>query len=115
VIFNHILGTKVYTFAIQTRISNALLIGSVIGIVVLGYTSDKFSRKGGMLFTSTLVVIGSLLATLAFQVSGAHDMLWFLTIARGIAGVGVGGEYPSSAAAALEGSNEHFDNNRGPI
>lgn len=42
-------------------------------------------------------------------------MLWFLTIARGIAGVGVGGEYPSSAAAALEGSNEHFDRNRGPI
>jgi MFS family permease len=87
----------------------------VIGIVVLGYTSDKFSRKGGMLLTSSLVVIGSLLATLVFQVYGAHNMLWFLTIARGIAGVGVGGEYLSSAAAALEGSNEHFDAHRGPI
>lgn len=42
-------------------------------------------------------------------------MLWFLAIARGIAGVGVGGEYPASAAAALEGSNEHFDSQRGPI
>ncbi|KUJ08009.1 MFS general substrate transporter [Mollisia scopiformis] len=115
VVFNHILGTKVYTSAIQTRISNALLVGSVIGIVVLGYTSDKFSRKGGMLFTSALVIIGSLLATLAFQVHPSHNMLWFLTIARGIAGVGVGGEYPTSAAAALEGSNEHFDNQRGPI
>jgi MFS family permease len=87
----------------------------VIGIVVLGYTSDKFSRKGGMLLTSSLVVIGSLLATLVFQVHGAHNMLWFLTITRGIAGVGVGGEYPSSAAAALEGSNKHFDAHRGPI
>ncbi|KAE9376913.1 MFS general substrate transporter [Stipitochalara longipes BDJ] len=115
VVFNHILGTKIYTSSIQTRISNALLVGSVIGIVALGYTSDKFSRKGGMLLTSFLVVIGSLLATLAFQVHGAHNMLWFLTIARGIAGVGVGGEYPSSAAAALEGSNEHFDTHRGPI
>jgi hypothetical protein len=34
------------------------------------------------------------------------DMMWYMTIARGITGVGVGGEYPPSAAAALEGSNE---------
>jgi len=68
-----------------------------------------------MLITSSLVVIGSLLATLVFQVKATHDMLWFFTIARGIAGVGVGGEYPTSAAAALEGRNEHFDSHRGPI
>ncbi|TEY35986.1 hypothetical protein BOTCAL_0568g00020 [Botryotinia calthae] len=68
VVFNHLLGTKIYTSTIQTRISNALLVGSVIGILILGYTSDKFSRKGGMLFTSALVIIGSLLSTLAFQV-----------------------------------------------
>ncbi|RAL63816.1 hypothetical protein DID88_003459 [Monilinia fructigena] len=104
-----------YTSAIQTRLSNALLVGSVIGILVLGYTSDKFSRKGGMLFTSTLVTIGSLLSTLAFQIHPSHNMLWFLTIARGIAGVGVGGEYPTSAAAALEGSTDHFNEKRGPI
>jgi len=100
---------------VQTRISNALLVGAVIGIVVLGYFCDIFSRKGGLWITSGLVVIGSLMATLTFQVSGTHHMLWYLTIARGIAGVGVGGEYPSSAAAALEGSNEHFDSKRGPI
>jgi MFS family permease len=116
VIFNHLLGTKVYTSKWQTQISNSLLVGSVIGIVVLGYTSDKFSRKSGMLFTSSLVIIGSLLATLFFQAPGSiHNQLWYLTIARGIAGVGVGGEYPTSAAAALEGSNEHFDGKRGPI
>lgn len=107
---------KAYTSAIQTRISNALLVGAVIGIVVLGYFCDIFSRKGGLWITSGLVVIGSLLATLTFQVdSSTHNMLWYLTIARGIAGVGVGGEYPSSAAAALESSNENFDSKRGPI
>lgn len=116
VVMNHLLGTKVYTSAWQTQISNSLLVGSVIGIVVLGYTSDKFSRKFGMLLTSSLVIIGSLLSTLFFQAPGdAHNKLWYLTIARGIAGVGVGGEYPTSAAAALEGSNEHFDSKRGPI
>ncbi|KAK4543998.1 hypothetical protein LTR36_004772 [Oleoguttula mirabilis] len=115
VIFTHLLGKKVCTSSVQTRISNALLVGSVIGILIFGYTSDRLSRKDGMLVTSGLVVVGSLMATLAFQVQGTHDMLWYLTIARGAAGVGVGGEYPTSAAAALEGSNEHFDAHRGPI
>jgi MFS family permease len=91
VIFNHLLGKEVYTSSRQTRISNALLVGAVIGILIFGYTSDRFSRKGGMLVTSALVVVGSLMATLAFQVNGATHMLWFLTIARGAAGVGVGG------------------------
>ncbi|CAJ2513225.1 Uu.00g013440.m01.CDS01 [Anthostomella pinea] len=116
VIFAHLLGRKVYTTGIQTRISNALLVGAVIGILVFGFLADKFSRKGGMLVTSGLVVVGSLMATLTFQVEGgATAMLWFLTVARGAAGVGVGGEYPTSAAAALESSNEFFDSERGPI
>jgi MFS family permease len=92
VIFNHLLGKEVYTSSRQTRISNALLVGSVIGILIFGYTSDRFSRKGGMLVTSALVAVGSLMATLAFQVNGATHMLWFLTIARGASGVGVGGQ-----------------------
>ncbi|KAI4758378.1 MFS general substrate transporter [Aureobasidium sp. EXF-3400] len=116
VIFKHTLGNT-YTSAIQTRISNALLVGAVIGIVVLGYTCDIWSRRGGLWVTSSLVVVGSLLATLVFQVEGqgVEGMMWYMTIARGITGVGVGGEYPPSAAAALEGSNEHYDHIRGPI
>ncbi|PQE06344.1 glycerophosphoinositol glycerophosphocholine transporter protein [Rutstroemia sp. NJR-2017a WRK4] len=115
VIFQHLLGTATYTSSTQTRLSNALLIGSVIGILLLGYTSDAYSRKTGILLTTLLVILGSLLSTLAFQIHPSPNMLWFLTIARGIAGVGVGGEYPASAAAALEGSADHFDSNRGPI
>jgi MFS family permease len=107
VVFKHTLG-KAYTSSIQTRISNALLVGAVIGIILLGYTCDIWSRRGGLWVTSSLVVVGSLLATLVFQVEGQGmgDMMWYMTIARGITGVGVGGEYPPSAAAALEGSNE---------
>ncbi|KAI4834506.1 MFS general substrate transporter [Aureobasidium sp. EXF-8845] len=116
VVFKHTLG-KAYNSSIQTRISNALLVGAVIGIILLGYTCDIWSRRGGLWVTSSLVVVGSLLATLVFQVQGqgVGDMMWYMTIARGITGVGVGGEYPPSAAAALEGSNEHYDHIRGPI
>ncbi|KAF2768938.1 MFS general substrate transporter [Teratosphaeria nubilosa] len=115
VIYKHTLGSKTYTSAIQTRISNSLLVGSVLGILAFGYLADKFSRKAGMLLTSSLVVVGSLMATLAWQVDGVHAMLWYMTVARGAAGVGVGGEYPTSAAAALESSHEAFDGQRGPI
>jgi len=96
VVFSHVLGKEVYTSDRQTRISNSLLVGSVVGILIFGYVSDRLSRKGGMLVTSGLVVVGSLMATLAFQVdSGAREMLWFMTVARGMAGVGVGGKSES--------------------
>ena len=91
VVFSHVLGKEIYTSDRQTRISNSLLVGSVIGILIFGYVSDRLSRKGGMLVTSGLVVVGSLMSALAFEVDDARHMLWFMTIARGTAGVGVGG------------------------
>jgi MFS family permease len=90
----------------KTRISNSLIIGAIIGVVVLGYTSDMISRRSGLLFTSCLVAITTLLATLALQVHPSEKMLWYFVIVRGIAGFGVGGGYPPSAAAGLEESDE---------
>lgn len=90
----------------KTRISNSLLVGAILGVVVLGYTSDMFSRKAGLLVTSSLVAIGSLMSTVALQVNPSQNMLWYFVIARGIAGFGVGGEYPPSAAAGIEESDD---------
>lgn len=72
--------------------------------MLLGFITDGYSRKAGMVFTSVLVVIGSLMATLAMKVEhlGVENMLWFLTIVRGIAGVGVGGEFPSGATVSQQ-------------
>lgn len=101
VIFKHMYGSA-YTAADQTRISNSLIVGQILGIILLGFVTDGWSRKAGMVFTSSLVVIGSLMATLALEVQhlGVDSMLWYLTIARGIAGVGVGGEFPAGATVS---------------
>ncbi|ORY64386.1 major facilitator superfamily domain-containing protein [Pseudomassariella vexata] len=72
VILGHVLG-KDYSKGMKTRISNSLLVGIILGTVVLGHTSDMYSRKASLLLTSGLVV---------------------------------GGEYPASAAAGLEESDD---------
>jgi MFS family permease len=36
-----------------------------------------------------------------------------MTIARGLTGIGVGGEYPSSSVSAVEAANEKFMKKRG--
>ncbi|RAO65922.1 uncharacterized protein BHQ10_001934 [Talaromyces amestolkiae] len=114
VIFKMLLGAKGYPAEIQTRISNSLLIGAILGVIVFGYVTDMVSRRAGLLFTSFLVTISTLMATLALQVPSSN-MLWFFVIVRGICGFGVGGEYPPSAAAGLEESDDFARRYRGPI
>lgn len=113
-IFKHLLGSD-FTSEMKTRISNSLLIGAIIGIIVLGYASDMFSRRAGLLFTSSLVAIGTLMATVALSVHPTPNMLWYFVVVRGIAGFGVGGEYPPSAAAGIEESDQFMRRFRGPM
>lgn len=42
-------------------------------------------------------------------------MFWMMTIARGLVGVGVGGEYPACSTSASEAANEKFGRDRGKI
>lgn len=113
VIFKRLLPS--YPSDMKTRISTSVIIGAILGVVVLGFTCDLFSRRGGLLFTSSLVAIGTLLATFALQIHPSHDMLWYFVVVRGIAGFGVGGEYPPSAAAGLEESDDVWHTYRGPL
>ncbi|KAJ5162497.1 hypothetical protein N7492_007889 [Penicillium capsulatum] len=113
VIFKHLLAS--YPSQMKTRLSNSVLVGAILGILVLGFTCDFVSRRGGLLFTSSLVAIGTFLAIFALQVHPSHDMLWYFVSVRGIAGFGVGGEYPPSAAAGLEESDDFFPKYRGPL
>ncbi|KAL0579105.1 Plasma membrane permease, mediates uptake of glycerophosphoinositol and glycerophosphocholine [Marasmius crinis-equi] len=121
-----------YTSAVSTRVSNSLLVGepipahdalkvkfispqgAIIGQIVVGLICDRIGRKTALVSTTALIVVGAILATAA-NASTPAGLFWFLTIARGVTGVGVGGEYPASSTSASEAANEKMVKNRGPV
>jgi len=107
---------KSYTSTVSTRVSNSLLVGAIIGQVIVGLICDRIGRKVALVSTTALIVLGATLATAAHGAGGsAVGLFWFLTIARGITGIGVGGEYPASSTSASEAANENMVKNRGPV
>lgn len=108
--------TAEYTSAVSTRVSNALLVGEVLGQLVIGFTCDYMGRKVAIVLTTVMIVVGGILATASHGVT-IDGMFWMMTIARGIVGFGTGGEYPASSTSASEAANEHpaTSNKRGPV
>jgi MFS family permease len=94
------------TSAIQTRLSNAFLIGMIIGMLLFGGVVDQLGRKTGAVATTLLLVLG---IAMSAGSSGSTEtgMFWMLIVSRGIAGVGAGGEYPVSGAGAAEATDEN--------
>ncbi|GKT56178.1 major facilitator superfamily transporter [Colletotrichum tofieldiae] len=93
------------TTAIYQRLSNAFLIGMIIGMILFGVISDQLGRKTGAVATTILLVLGITLSTAANGTTST-GMFWMLIVARGVAGVGAGGEYPVSGAGAAEATDE---------
>jgi len=103
-----------YTSVVSTRVSNALLVGEIIGQITIGLTCDYMGRKAAIIITTLMIVVGGILATASSGYS-VMGMFWMLTVARGIVGFGTGGEYPASSTSASEAANEHNLKQRGPI
>ncbi|TEA22614.1 Glycerophosphoinositol permease 1 [Colletotrichum sidae] len=100
-----ILYPEELTSTIYQRLSNAFLIGMIVGMVGFGVVTDQLGRKTGAVATTILLVLGIALST-ASSGSNQTGMFWMMIIARGIAGVGAGGEYPVSGAGAAEATDE---------
>lgn len=68
---------KQYTSNVKTRVSNALLIGEIIGQIIIGLTCDYTGRKAAIILTTIMIVIGGILATASsgLTISG---MLWMV-------------------------------------
>lgn len=105
---------KQYTATVSTRVSNSLLVGEIFGQVTIGLTCDYLGRKFAIVLTTMMIVVGGILATVAHGVT-INGMFWMMTVARGIVGFGVGGEYPASSTSASEAANEHALSKRGPM
>ncbi|KAH9042363.1 MFS Git1p-like glycerophosphoinositol permease, partial [Lactarius hengduanensis] len=105
-----------YTPTVATRVSNAMLVGALIGQLLFGLVCDRIGRKVALVFTTLLIVLGATLGTAAHGAHGsAKGLFWFLTFSRGLTGIGVGGEYPAASASATESANEQMLSKRGPV
>src|ERR1700753_1002177 len=78
---------KQYTPYYSTAVSNALLVGEMIGQITIGLTCDYLGRKVAIVLTTLMIVIGGILATASsgYTIEG---MFWMLIIARGVVGFG---------------------------
>ncbi|KAI6780958.1 putative metabolite transport protein GIT1 [Emericellopsis cladophorae] len=93
------------TSDMSSRLSNSFLIGMIIGMLFFGVIVDQLGRKTGAIATTVLLVLGIALSAAANGTS-PQGLIWMLVVARGIAGVGAGGEYPVSGAGAAEATDE---------
>ncbi|CEQ41678.1 SPOSA6832_03435, partial [Sporobolomyces salmonicolor] len=116
VVFGQLYGSKLYTSTYSTQVSNSLTVGTIFGQLLIGLLCDYKGRKWGIVSSTTCIVVGVILATASHGASGSFTgFIWMLTVARGLTGIGVGGEYPSSSASAAEAANEKALKSRGPI
>ncbi|KAH3684744.1 hypothetical protein WICPIJ_004275 [Wickerhamomyces pijperi] len=94
-----------YTSSLKTRVSNSLLIGEIIGMIVIGLTCDYLGRKWAIVSTTVLIVVGCILTTAAHGAT-VTGMFWMIIVCRGAIGFGVGGEYAACSSSSSEAANE---------
>lgn len=103
-----------FTPKLKTRISNAFFIGQIAGMLAFGAMIDRIGRKVGIVLTTLLLMAGIALSAAAHGTSDT-GMFWMLVVARGLAGVGAGGEYPVCGTSSIEAADEtaHVRKHRG--
>ncbi|KAF5104287.1 hypothetical protein DV451_000783 [Geotrichum candidum] len=95
-------------YADSTAISNVssiAFVGTVVGQLVFGYVSDYHSRKIGMIVSTVVLILFTILASASWGAGGSiYGMLAALTAYRFFIGIGIGGEYPAGSVACAEAS-----------
>lgn len=74
-------------------------------MLFLGVTIDRLGRRTGIVFATIFLILGIVLAT-ASHGKDQLGMFWMMIVARGIAGFGAGGEYPTCGTSSAEASDE---------
>ncbi|KAF9448516.1 putative metabolite transporter [Macrolepiota fuliginosa MF-IS2] len=88
-----------------TTVRSVTFAGTVVGMIIFGWLSDKMGRKFGMMTATGIVVLFSGLSSAS---KGAHGslggMLSMLSAMRFLLGIGIGAEYPCGSVSAAEQS-----------
>lgn len=92
------------TQSVQATVKTTALLGAIVGQLGFGALADIIGRKKVFIVTCILVILGAIMsATVQDTESSTCGIYCQLAFWRFILGVGVGGEYPLSAAVTAEG------------
>jgi MFS family permease len=79
-------------------------IGTVVGQLFFGYTSDHISRKWSLVVSTIILIVFATLSSGAYGGGSLPGMINALIAFRFFTGIGIGGEYPAGSVGAAEHS-----------
>ncbi|KAL1925980.1 hypothetical protein VTP01DRAFT_7176 [Rhizomucor pusillus] len=109
-----IYGSEIFNSTMSSRLSYSLFVGAIIGQIGFGLIIDRLGRKIGLILTTAFVILGAALSA-ASSGTTPTGLLWMMVVARGVLGVGVGGEYPCSSVSAGESADDVAPGRRGAL
>lgn len=114
---NTILGTlypKAYSDSPASQnVSAITFAGTVVGMLIFGYTSDHWSRKWSLIISTIILFVFAALCAGAYGYNdNIYGLFAALTAYRFFLGIGIGGEYPAGSVAASENTGELKDGHR---
>jgi MFS family permease len=69
--------------------------GTVVGMLIFGYLSDRWSRTNSLLVSTIILILFTILATASYYHGDAVGMFNILTAWRFFVGIGIGGKWLS--------------------
>lgn len=89
------------------NVSSIAFVGTVVGQLAFGITSDYWSRKWSLFIATLILILFSALSAGAYGAGGSqYGLFAALTAYRFFLGIGIGGEYPAGSVAAAESTGE---------
>ncbi|KAH0383993.1 MFS phospholipid transporter Git1, partial [Aureobasidium melanogenum] len=91
----------------QRNVSSITFAGTVVGMLIFGYTSDHYSRKWSLFASTVILILFAALSAGSYGAGGSSSGLFAaLTAWRFLLGIGIGGEYPAGSVGCAESTGE---------
>ncbi|TKA77918.1 hypothetical protein B0A49_05465 [Cryomyces minteri] len=91
----------------QQNVASITFAGTVVGMLLFGYTSDHYSRKWSLFISTIIIIVFAALGTGSYGAGGSAGGLFAaLTACRFFLGIGIGGEYPAGSVGCAESTAE---------